>query len=68
MQNKSINARLRKIIKTHGHSPGCDAAMKLIWLSLRNFTADCGRAAHSWKEAMNQFAILYEDRFAKVAA
>jgi len=60
---ESINARLRKIIKTRGHFPTDDAANKLIWLSLRNITADWSKAAHHWKEAMNQFAILYDDRF-----
>jgi putative transposase len=60
---ESINARLRKIIKSRGHFPSDDAATKLIWLALRNITADWGRAAHNWKEAMNQFAILYEERF-----
>ena len=38
----------------------------LIWLALRNITEDWGRAAHNWKSAMNQFAILYEDRFTKM--
>jgi putative transposase len=65
---ESVNARLRKIIKTRGHFPSDDAATKLIWLALRNITAEWGRAAKDWKEAMNQFAILYEDRFTKVAA
>lgn len=60
---ESINARLRKIVKTRGHFPSDDAATKLLWLALRNITADWGRAARDWKEAMNQFAILYEDRF-----
>ena len=60
---ESINSRLRKIIKTRGHFPSDDAASKLIWLALRNITADWGRAAHDWKNAMNQFAILYADRF-----
>ena len=63
-----INAQLRKIIKTRGHFPGDDAASKLIWLALRNITADWGRAAHNWKEAMNQFAILYEERFTRTVA
>ena len=62
---ESVNARLRKIIKTRGHFPSDDAATKLIWLALRNITADWGRAANHWKTAMNQFAILYEDRFIK---
>jgi transposase-like protein len=62
---ESINSQLRKIIKSRGHFPTDDAASKLIWLALRNITADWGRAAKDWKEAMNQFAILYEDRFTK---
>ena len=60
---ESVNARLRKIIKTRGHFPSDDAATKLIWLALRNITADWGRAAKDWKDAMNQFAILYAERF-----
>jgi len=64
---ESVNAQLRKIIKTRGHFPSDDAAAKLIWLALRNITADWGRAAKDWKEAMNQFAILYEDRFIRPA-
>ena len=65
---ESINAQLRKIIKTRGHFPSDDAATKLIWLALRNITAEWGRAAQDWKNAMNQFAILYADRFIKSAA
>jgi transposase-like protein len=62
---ESVNARLRKIIKTRGHFPTDDAATTLIWLALRNITADWDRAGRNWKEAMNQFAILYDDRFTK---
>ena len=62
---ESVNARLRNIIKTRGHFPTDDAATKLIWLALRNITADWDRASRDWKEAMNQFAILYDDRFTK---
>jgi putative transposase len=64
---ESINARLRKIIKTRGHFPSDDAANKLIWLALRNITATWGHAAHDWRAAMNQFAILYADRFTRTA-
>lgn len=62
-----MNAGLRKILKTRGHFPNDDAATKLIWLALRNITADWGRAANRWKAAMNQFAILYEERFTQEA-
>ncbi|MCW7541145.1 IS256 family transposase [Aquabacterium sp. A7-Y] len=64
---ESIHAQLRKIIKTRGHFPSDDAATKLLWLALRNITADWGRAAKEWREAMNQFAIAYGDRFIKTA-
>jgi transposase-like protein len=60
---ESVNARLRKIIKTRGHFPTDEAATKLLWLALRNITATWVRGARTWKAAMNQFAILYEDRF-----
>jgi transposase-like protein len=64
---ESVNARLRKILKTRGHFPTDDAATKLIWLALRNITADWARASPHWKAAMNQFAILYEERFTQAA-
>jgi putative transposase len=60
---ESVNSQLRKIIKTRGHFPSDDAATKLIWLALRNIMQDWGRAANNWKTAMNQFAILYGERF-----
>jgi putative transposase len=60
---ESVNARLRKIIKTRGHFPSDDAATKLIWLALRNITVDWTMPLHHWKEAMNQFANLYAERF-----
>ncbi len=63
---ESVNARLRKIIKTRGHFPSDEAATKLIWLALRNITADWSRASHDWKAAMNQFAVLYAERFTEV--
>jgi len=65
---ESVNAQVRKIIKTRGHFPTDDAAAKLIWLALRNITAKWERGSHHWKEAMNQFAILYADRFTRAAA
>jgi transposase-like protein len=64
---ESVNAQLRKILKTRGHFPSDEAATKLIWLALRNITAEWSRAAQHWKAAMNQFAILYEERFTQVA-
>ncbi len=60
---ESVHMRLRKIIKTRGHFPTDEAATKLLWLALRNITATWSRATRDWKAAMNQFAILYAERF-----
>ena len=44
---ESVHARVRKIIKTRGHFPTDEAATKLIWLALRNITADWSKAGAS---------------------
>ncbi|WP_425129938.1 IS256 family transposase [Burkholderia pseudomultivorans] len=60
---ESLNMQLRKIIKTRGHFPNDEAAVKLLWLALRNVLAETVRTAFDWKSAMNQFAILFGERF-----
>lgn len=65
---ESVHMRLRKIIKTRGHFPTDEAATKLIWLALCKITADWTRPTRQWKAAMNQFAIMYADRFKPSAA
>jgi transposase-like protein len=62
---ESLHMQLRKIIKTRGHFPSDDAALKLLWLALRNVLAGTVRSAKEWKEAMNQFAIVYGERFTR---
>ena len=55
--------QLRNIIKTRGHFPNDEAAIKLIWLAPRNVLTNSVRATFDWSSAMNQFAILFGDRF-----
>ena len=61
---ESLHMQLRKIIKTRGHFPTDEAATKLIWLALRNVMKNRSRGAREWISAMNQFALMYPDRFA----
>jgi transposase-like protein len=65
---ESLHMQLRKIIKTRGHFPSDEAAIKLLWLALRNILADKVRSAKEWKAAMNQFAVMYGERFTGVTA
>ncbi len=64
---ESLNMTLRKVIKTRGSFPNEEAAMKLLYLALRN-VAKKWHTIQSWKEALNRFAILWEGRFPTIAS
>ena len=58
---ESLHMSLRKIIKTRGSFPSEEAAMKLLYLALRNVIAKWD-TIQSWKEALNHFQILWGER------
>lgn len=60
---EALNSKLRRAVKIRGHFPNDDAAMKLIYLVLRDATAEWKMSAREWSEAKSQFAILFEERF-----
>ncbi len=60
---ESLHMQLRKILRTRGQFPTDEAATKLLYLALRNIVRRWKAAPRDWKAAMNQFAILYPDRF-----
>lgn len=60
---ESLHMQLRKIVKNRGHFPSDDAATKLLFLALRNIEKDWKMPARTWKQAVNQFAIMYGERF-----
>ena len=59
---ESLNRSLRKIIKTRGSFPTDEAALKLLFLAIRNAGLRWRRPIE-WTAAMGQFAILFGDRF-----
>ncbi len=60
---ENLHMRLRKIIKTRGHFPSEQAALKLIWLAVRNAMSRKTGPPVVWRQAMTQFAIIYGIRF-----
>ena len=60
---ESLHMRLRKIVKNRGHFPSDEAATKLLFLALSNITKDWTMPPRTWKEASNQFAIIFGERF-----
>jgi transposase-like protein len=59
---ESLNRVIRKSLKTRGSFPTEDAALKLVYLAIRNFEKK-GRAVREWVAARNQFAIMFGERF-----
>jgi putative transposase len=58
---ESLNMTLRKIIKTRGSFPNEEAAMKLVYLALKN-VAKKWSFIQGWREALNRFQILWPER------
>ena len=63
---EALNRSLRKIIKTRGSFPNDEAAMKLLYLAIRNAGVHWRRPI-AWTAAMGQFAIQFNERFAGTA-
>jgi putative transposase len=59
---ESLPMTLRQVINTCASFPNEEAAMKLLYLALRNVSQRWGLLPN-WKEALNRFAILWEARF-----
>ncbi len=63
---ESLNARYRRAVKTRGHFPTEQAAMKCLYLVTRSLDpTGQGRARWTirWKPALNAFAITFADRW-----
>ena len=63
---EALNSKLRRAVRTRGHFPNDDAAMKLLYLVLSNAAEYWKRPPHERVQAKNQFAILFEERLQSV--
>ena len=60
---ESLNAKLRRSVRIRGHFPNDEAAMKLIWMQLREITKNWKMPPREWNAANAQFAVVFGDRF-----
>lgn len=58
---ESLNMTLSKALKTRGAFPSEEAALKVMYLALRNVIGKWERP-QQWKAALNQFTVLWQDR------
>ena len=63
---EAVNRSLRKIIKTRGSFPTDEAALKLLYLAIKN-AGMRWQPAIGWTEAVSQFAIVFGERFSPSA-
>lgn len=65
-QIESINYQLRKITKTRGSFPSAEAAIKLVYLGIRNIETtrggELGTGTQGWHQALNAFAVQFPNR------
>jgi putative transposase len=62
---ESLNFQLRKVTKSKGHFPSEDAALKLLFLALRNVEKKWVKAARNWRSAVAQITVYFgEERLA----
>jgi putative transposase len=62
-QIEALNSKLRSAVRTRGHFPTDDAAMKLLYLVLNHAAEEWTRPPREWFEAKTQFAVVFGERF-----
>lgn len=62
---ESLNMTLRKVIKNRAMFPSDEAVFKILYLALKNISKRWTMPIQNWSGAMNQFAILFENRLPK---
>ncbi len=60
---EALNAKLRRAVRTRGHFPTDDSALKLLFLVLNLAEREWRMPPREWSMAKAQFAILFEERF-----
>jgi putative transposase len=60
---EALNAKLRRAVRTRGHFPNDDSALKLLFLVLNLAEKEWRMPPREWAMAKAQLAILFEERF-----
>ncbi len=63
---ESLNAKIRRAVRTRGHFPSDEAASKLLYLVLDHAAEAWKRPPREWFEAKTQFAVIFGERFVNV--
>ena len=61
-QVEAVNSSLRRLVKTRGHFPNDDAALKLLYLGATKLEKKWTRAIQNWPTILGQLTILFPGR------
>ena len=59
---ESVNSVIRKFTRNRKIYPSEESALKNVYMAIREASAKWTLPIHHWKQALNHFAILFEDR------
>jgi transposase-like protein len=59
---ESLNSVIRKFTRNRKIYPNEESALKLVFMAIREAARKWTMPIHHWKQALNHFAVLYEDR------
>ncbi len=59
---ESLNYSMRKVLKNRGAFPSDDSIFKLLYLGLNRVAKKWTMPIRNWKEALNQFVIMFGER------
>lgn len=59
---ESLNSSLRKVTRNRNSFPNDEAAIKLLFMALKNIAKKWTMPLHGWPQAVNQFSIRFGDR------
>jgi putative transposase len=59
---ESVNSVIRKFTRNRKQYPNAESALKLVYLAIHEASRRWTMPIKAWKEALNHFAIVFEDR------
>jgi putative transposase len=62
---ESVNSVIRKFTRNRKIYPNEESAIKIVYMAIREASVKWTKPIQHWKQALNHFAILYENRLPK---
>jgi transposase-like protein len=64
---ESVNSVIRKFTRNRKIYPNEESALKLVYMAISEASKKWTKPIHHWKQALNYFAIMYENRFPELS-